>query len=406
MKKLSILIASLLFISFAQAEVWETGVPSLMMDSYGAREMALGDTFTGIADDIDAITVNPAGLNQLNSIEAAFTYIRYPMEADFMHAAGGYPMPKSLLGGYVAADITLFSLAEFGEYDLVGNKTGENLSAGDFLFNIGYANNFLRMLGIDQNLDTGINIKMVNSRLHTESSTALGFDLGLLYKLSVPNMGSKILQDNLGIGFSMQNLGSSLNYGGNDTVLPRNLRIGAGYKGYQDAVHGALLGLDINMPNDSDMIMGIGVEYSFMNMVFGRLGYKLAGRDVDGISLGVGGKYMIAGMRASLDYALTPLGDFGLMNTFTLGIKLGAVKVEESVPEVPEKVEKKAEKIETKEIESELPEETTESIEAVESEMDEMPEEAEEQIEGTTESIEDMPVDDKAEPEMDEMPEE
>ena len=385
-------LITVFLISILSAEVWETGVPSLMMDSYGAREMALGDTFVGIADDINTITVNPAGLNTLNSIEGSVMYMMYPLEMSFMHLAGGYPLPESALNGYAAISLTMFSVAEFEEYDLIGNKTGKNLSASDFLVNIGYANNPLKFLGLKQNLNTGINLKLVNSKIVEDSSSAFAFDIGFLYRMDMISWGGGKLADNLGIGLSIQNLGTTLNYGNEDTALPRNMRIGTGYLGYKDNQHSVLAGFDINMPNDSDMISSIGIEYSFIEMIFGRIGYKITGRDVDHFSCGIGGKYSIAGKQASLDYALIPLSNFGMINSFSLSIVFGpgeekekkveieeekAKVVEEKVEE--EKVEVETENIETETAETEMGTEETEmETEETEAEIEEPKTEVEE----------------------------
>ena len=324
MKNIILLISiiTVFTIGTVNAEIWEVGVPSLMMDSYGARLMALGDTFTGIADDINTISVNPAGLNTLDSTEVSLMYLSYPLDMSFMYGAGGTPLPGSL--GYIAASLTLFSVSDFDEIDLVGNKTGTSLSAGDLLINVGYANNLLKLLGMKQNLNAGINLKFVNSKLVDESSTAFGFDIGFLYKMNMAGFGGRKLSDNLGIGLAIQNLGTSLNYGNEDTFLPRNIRIGAGYKGFKNEKHDITFGFDINMPNDSDMIPGIGLEYSYLEMLFGRIGYKIAGREADHFSFGLGGKYNFSGKPVSFDYALIPLSDIGVMHSFSLSMNFGS----------------------------------------------------------------------------------
>ncbi len=336
-------ILSVVFsVSVLSAEVWEAGVPSLMMDSFGARQMALGDTFTGLADDINTISVNPAGLNTLNSAEVSLMYMSYPLDMSFFYAAGGSPLPGSL--GYAAASLTLFSVGAFDEIDLVGNETGNSLSASDFLVNVGYANNLLKLIGMKQNLHAGINLKFVSSKLVEESSSAFAFDIGFLYKTDMAGVGGNKLKDNLGIGLSIQNLGTSVNYGNEDTILPSNIRIGAGYKAYKDSQHGISGGFDINLPNDSGMIPSIGIEYSYIEMIFARIGYKLSGREADHFSFGVGGKYDISGKLASFDYALIPLSDIGIMHSFSLSMAFGSAL--EKKEEVKADVEKDKPQIE------------------------------------------------------------
>ncbi len=371
MKKILLwsIVLNILFISGLNGEVWEVGGPALMMDSYGAREIALGDTFTGIANDINTITVNPAGLATLDSLEGNVMFMSYPMGMSFFHLAGGMPLAP----GYVATSLTFFSLSEFEELDMFGNLTGEKLSAGDTLINAGYA----LKLG---KVNTGINVKLLNARLAEQGSTAMAFDIGVLYKMSVPNGGTEKIIDNLGIGLAIQNMGSSLNYGNQDISLPVNFRIGAGYYLFKNEYHGINTGLDINFPNDSGMIMSIGMEYSFNEMIFGRLGYKLTGRDVDYLSVGIGGKYNFAGKSGSFDYSLVPLSDLGTIHAISVGIKFQSepARTESVEKQEPRKTQEKAAEIDEAEIEPET-EATDESKETIEEEKNELEETAEEE---------------------------
>lgn len=307
------------FVFNAQADTGESGVPVLMMDSYGARAIALGDTFTGIADDINTISVNPAGLGSLNSFEASSMYMKYTEDMMFGYLAVGTPLPSDM--GYVAGSVCLFSTPDFDHYDASGNINKGALSASDFGLSIGYANNPLKLLGMEGNLNTGFVVKYIQSKLVDDSQTAIGFDFGALYKMNFINIGTKDISDNLGIGISLQNLGSSLKYGTEDTTLPQNMRIGIGYNGYKDNSHSITLGFDVNIPNDSSKIISTALEYSYIEMIFARVGYKITGTEVDGLSFGVGGAYSISGKKISIDYALVSLNDFDSVHTFSAGVK-------------------------------------------------------------------------------------
>ncbi|MDD5066745.1 MAG: PorV/PorQ family protein, partial [bacterium] len=297
----------------------ESGIPLLMLDSYGERTLGLGDTFAGIADDINAISVNPAGLSSLTSFEATTMYMRYSFDMMFGYLAAGGPLADGL--GSIGGSLALFRSGDFDSYDSEGNKESSPLSASDFGITVGYANNPLKLLNVDQNLNLGLNIKFVQSKLADDSKTAVVFDMSALYRMSVFSFGSGLLKENLGIGISFQNLGPSVKYKAEETLLPRNFRIGAGYQGYHDDKHGILLGFDINFPNDSKEIIGMGLEYSFIEMIFIRIGYKFSGTEMDGFSAGIGGKYRLLEKLFSLDYALIPLTDFDTMHVISLGVK-------------------------------------------------------------------------------------
>ena len=99
------------------------------------------------------------------------------------------------------------------------------------------------------------------------------------------------------------------------------MRIGIGYNGYKDNSHSLTLGFDVNIPNDSSKIISTGLEYSYIEMIFARVGYKITGTEVDGLSFGVGGAYSISGKKISVDYALVSLNDFDSVHTFSAGVK-------------------------------------------------------------------------------------
>ncbi len=295
----------------------QSGVPSLMLDSYGARGMAMGDAFTGIADDVDTILVNPAGLNNLNSVEASVSYLQYPLDMDFAHVSLAVPLPGGKKTGSVGAAITLFSMSPFDQLDYTGNKEEGELSARDLVLCIGYAANPLLLLGMKNVLNIGIGFKYVNSRLVEDSRSTFCLDAGVIYKTGFLRFGNKAPKRNLGVGASIQNLGGSIKYGSEKTLLPINMRMGVGYRPYKGEIHGMNWGFEVNLPNDSMMIISCGLEYSFLDIVFIRGGYKISGREVDSFSCGGGIKYSLFG----IDYAFVPLTDLGAMHSFSLVFK-------------------------------------------------------------------------------------
>ena len=298
----------------------ESGIGTLMLDSYGAREIGLGDTFTGIADDINTMSVNAGGLNTLKRMQGSIMYMRYPAELSFTYLSFGMPIPKEYMAGYGGISAAFFSIGDEQEYDENGNATGNSLTGGDMVITLGYGNNVLKFFGMREELNAGINIKYIHSSLGTETGGGIGFDIGVLYKIDVYNFGKKI-RKNLGIGISLQNIGTSIKYEKEGTSLPQNFRIGAGYKGYKDRDNSITAGFDINIPNDGKTIMSIGIEYSWLNTVYGRIGYKISGPEAENISFGIGGRYMLMKKEIGFDYALVPLSDIGVTHTFSIGVK-------------------------------------------------------------------------------------
>lgn len=322
MKKIIILLIILISNALVYADTGESGIPSLMFDAYGARQMALAETFVGLSDDINSISVNPAGLNTLESMEGSVMYMRHPLEMNFFYLAFGSPLEQSSKKGYLAGSLTVFSLPGFEEYDSTGNKTGNDLSASDFILSLAYANNPLTLIdrNNEHNLNVGVTAKFIRTSLVEDSASTLAFDLGFLYKFAFYKGGTKKSDDNLGIGVSVQNIGGSVTYAKQDTQLPQNFKIGWGYKFYEDRYHSLVNVLDVNLPNDSDIITSTGLEYTFIQMISTRIGYKITGRETESFSFGLGGKYSLMNKLFKFDYAFIPMSDFGSMHSFNIGM--------------------------------------------------------------------------------------
>lgn len=321
MKKFALALVGVIFsLAFnAYADTAGSGIPLLMLDSYGARAVALADAFTGTADDVNALAVNPAGLNTLASFEVSSMYMKYLEDLSFGYLAFG--MPLSPNAGSIGAGVYIFSMPDADHYDSAGNISSTPLSAGDFGVSLGYANNPMKLFGVDLDLNMGLGVKYVQSKLSDSTVSALAFDIGALYRMDAPCLGGRKAKGNLGIGVSVQNLGPSVKYAAEETLLPRNIRMGIGYRGLNAADHSLLLGFDVNMPNDSDGIISIGLEYTFMRLLSGRIGYKLSGADIEGFSAGLGAAYTLSGKRISVDYALVPVKDFDLVHAVSLGVR-------------------------------------------------------------------------------------
>ncbi len=314
-KILVIFLTIIALSSSLYSKIGESGIPSLMLDSYGARPMALADTFTGIANDINTISVNPAGLKSLTSLQCSVMYMKYPFDISFGNIAVGTPLSRVKDKGVIGGSITSFYLPGFEHYNRTGNKTDKELSANDFIFTLGYAMNLLKT---KESLFAGMNIKLINSRLVDDTKNTLGMDLGVLFKMNVRSFSKDNTKNNLGLGISMQNIGSGVKYGSKNTSLPRNVRIGVGYNAYKEIQHNVIIGLDVNLPNDNHPIMSTGIEYSYIQILYLRLGYKLTNPELNNFACGCGVKFKIGDKKVYFDYALLLMKELDNKHVFSL----------------------------------------------------------------------------------------
>lgn len=268
--------------------------------SNNARTTAMGEAGVAIADDVNASSVNPAGLTQLKGQEVAFMHHAYIMDSAIEHLAYGLS-PMENLGVAVSLDYLNFGAVD--KY-VVDSSTNTLKSAGSFTptgyhvdLGAGYA------LG---SLSLGLNAKMLGQTFDGSGSSTFGADLGALWKTG-----------GLSLGAALQDLGGQLD-GSN---LPTGVRAGGAYKlGLGTGTDSVTAAADVAVPtaDTSATAFGAGLEYAGQDLYALRAGYKVAGNGgAAGFTLGAGIVYKVL----HLDYAFSSVGVLGNSNQVSALLK-------------------------------------------------------------------------------------
>jgi len=272
----------------------------------GARPVGMGEAFVGVADDLNSLYWNPAGLNSIkDKKEVNFMHNVWFEGINYTYLAYGQRMKDfGVLGGS-------FSFVGYGNItstkeDNLGDYAGSegSFSASDICFNISYAE---RVMG---KCDLGVGLNILSSKIENYSAFSFYFNIGLLHQVEKVK--------NLTLGFAIQNLGTSLKFIATESPLPLNFKIGAGYKVYSDKNNSILTALDVNIPVDNKINLNIGGEYWFRDMLAVRIGYKTLTVSelgtLAGLSAGLGFKWQ----NYCIDYAFVPYGDLGYTHRISL----------------------------------------------------------------------------------------
>ena len=261
----------------------------------GARAVAMGGAYTGLANDELSLYYNPAGIAGFEQKRLAGDYHNY--FAEMQSGVVAYITPVGFdraLGVY----ISYLNYGDFAETDRAGNNLGE-FSGGDLLVGVTYAMRY------QYRWQFGASLKFIYEKLQDYSATGLATDLGVRYSMD---------RERWMFGAAIQNLGVQLSSLGEDTdKLPLTVRGGVATRPRGLPL---IIAADIIVPIDNDPVFAIGGEYVEFKPLYIRLGWNSFGsnyRTLDsedswaGLGLGVG-----------LD-----VNDFQISYAFTPGAELG-----------------------------------------------------------------------------------
>ncbi len=278
-----------------------------------ARAGALGGSFVSNNDDADVIFYNPAGLKQLESSPASFSFVKHLMDINL--ATLSYSREIEDLGRFGAA-IKYINYGTFDKADEFGTRTGE-FGANEMALIIGYANN------LDNNFYYGANAKFIYSGIADRSSTAMALDLGLHY--AIPDK-------NWYFGLAIMNVGTQLSsYYNTKEDLPLDVVVGVSKKLENMP---AKISLDFHKLNqDRDNFserfkaFTIGVEFTLSKVMKLRVGYDNERRTEFkiGTTAGIAGFNAGLGVKVSdyqFDYGYSSLGLVGGLHRISISTSL------------------------------------------------------------------------------------
>ena len=303
MKRLLIVIVILFHITLACAGGQGTRGGIILNYPMSAQAIGMGEAFTAVADDVNAIFWNPAGLSLLKQRELICYYSNGA--ADTKYLSVGYA--QTITSGVIGCGISTLDGGKAAIYYPDGANRMVKAQS-DFILMLSYAAG-----EIAKNLSIGSNLKIVHSELaETSKATAFACDIGGLYRFS----------NNLNIGGVIQNIGTKMKYEEEGDALPLNIKLGAACRINDHC----LIALDIIKPIENELKVNVGLEYWIIPKIAAlRTGYKFyekGNKSNSDIPLGAGlkmGSYQ-------LDYAYVPHQDLSNTHQISLLVKLGGVR--------------------------------------------------------------------------------
>jgi hypothetical protein len=298
-----ILVVALAVSSVAWAEDGTAG--STYLDVFGigvgAAPAAMA-AYTAAPGDLWSIAYNPAGLYNVDRISVGVSVFDWIEDTNYNYVGLAMPTGDGALGFGVA----YFDLGGVPITDVTGTETGDMAEADNLGVTAGYGICWPNIC----ELSIGISGHLIRGSLYEDSATALGLNFGALYSM---------MEGQVNLGASVRNLGTKFQFDEEEDEQTMTMGAGVSYMpDFGDAPADLLVGLDVLMPKNRDMVVAVGGEVWFVDMLALRAGYK-TGVEMGNLSFGAG--FKISDFQ--LDYTYTDHDDQGSSNRLSISAGFG-----------------------------------------------------------------------------------
>ncbi len=307
----------------------------------GARANGMAGAFAGVSNDITALYFNSAGIVDIQGYAANVSYSQWFGGYSHQYLAGVIPVADKYRAGlsitsFTSGDIPLTTVED-------ENRLGNSYSISDFALSGSFAG-FLT-----EQFSFGVSLKYVQNGISSLSASGVFVDVGTMYRFG----GYRV-------GFSISNLGSTMQFSGQNLNIkadmvrelqyqkldasllsspfnvPLSFKAGIACEALsewfgmyesrpdlgmsQARDHRLVVAADFETLSDVPEQAAIGVEYMWNDLLALRAGYRV-GTDQFKLSGGIGIHYIGGGFDGSLDYAMQPTSDLGLVYRISLALK-------------------------------------------------------------------------------------
>jgi len=270
-----------------------------------ARAIGMGGASVAVADGVNSIAYNPAGILSVGNIGVGMTYTSW--FADIQHSYVG--AVKSLPGiGSIGVGLVLLTTDDMIETTpQFPEGTGRTFRSTEYAINLAFARQ------VTDQFRVGLVGKIIKSDLYNTElgASTFAFDIGTLY--DIPILKTRI-------GVSLTNIGKDVQYIEEVYSLPTALKFGVLVDVLKDGQNSLVTTLQVNRVNDADEQYNLGAEYEFNNMLALRGGYKFA-YDQEDITAGFGIKTTSLGFNGVLDYGYNNFKYLPGTHSFTLEVQ-------------------------------------------------------------------------------------
>lgn len=278
---------------FAQSKYIATSPLQFLKMGIGPRVEAMAGAYVGLADDENAVLLNPAGLANIKGKRLGMFHRAGLVGIGLESISYTHHFEESPAG--LGANL-LFLHSPKIDRTIDSTTKVDDFYCYDAALTLGYGRE------VSPDLLVGGSLRLIQEKLDDKKANTACFDVGLLFDTGY---------DGLTLGMSLANIGKGVKFISKEEDLPITLRGGASLKLLKDTL---IISSQIDKSIDSPVIARLGVEHKVLESVFLRAGYSNEKDIGSGISLGMG----ITFRNILADISFTPYGDLGNVTNLSL----------------------------------------------------------------------------------------
>jgi len=319
---LLMVIFCLLYADYSSAQLFpnlggqRVGTSSLQFLKIGnsARSTGMAETFVAVANDMSALTYNPAGLVMFGENGVMFNHTQWFVDTRLENFGGVYHFGSNAVGLNVIS-LRTEDMKVTTEYQPYG--TGDYFRFSDLSVGLSFARQMTDQFSF------GATIKYVEEQLgELKMKTVLG-DLATFYKTGLGTTRFAVMISNFGGQVSPS---GSVNLIGGRTVSsfqkfppPTLFKIGFAMEPIMDKNNRLTTSIQLNSPNDNAENFSVGAEYAYKDFLYLRGGYKF-NVDAESFSAGAGLKLPVSFAKTNLDYSIAKYKELGYTQRFSVTV--------------------------------------------------------------------------------------
>ncbi len=313
-----IIICFILFMySFAQNAQTGTTAAAFTKIGIGSRMMSMGEAYTAVSDDLNALYANVAGLGMQHNFAIGISHLDWIAGLKYESLNASHPIyfhkeQKDRIANHVLGYSINYLHDRVNSYGEWGDHI-DTVSVNNVFILAGYGWGYHEWSG-------GLSTKFISENFGS-SQQALGFDAGVMWTTHLKPytlFGQTWSGRPITLGANLANFGTKAH--GTGGAYPLATELSFGFSGQFFPLY--TIALDIAKPFDYNRVkINIGMEYWLRGFIALRMGYRFFGYEIDGFTVGIGMKHQFAGKTVQLDIAFMPQSVFNNVNNISLQMR-------------------------------------------------------------------------------------